>query len=129
VPLGTRAAQLPDGELFHPFLKAFGKPARAIECECERDSDATLEQALLLQAGRVIDAKVRSDKGLAARLAAAKMGNDELAELLFLSTLSRYPSPAESQFVVGRLSATDRRRALEDLLWMLLNHREFVFQH
>jgi hypothetical protein len=130
VPPGTRAAQLPDGELFHPFLKAFGKPARAIECECERDSDATLEQALLFQAGRVIDGKVRSEKGLAARLAASKLGNDELAELLFLSTLSRYPSAAERQFVAGRLSAApDRRPALEDLLWMLLNHREFVFQH
>jgi hypothetical protein len=129
VPLGTRAAQLPDGELFHPFLKAFGKPARAIECECERDSDATLEQALLLQAGRVIDGKVRSDKGLAARLAASKIGNEQLANLLFLSTLSRYPSASERQFTVGRLAISDRRRALEDVLWMLLNHREFVFQH
>jgi hypothetical protein len=130
VPLGTRAAQLPDGELFHPFLKAFGKPARAIECECERDSDATLEQALLLQAGRVIDGKVRSENGLATRLAESKAANDDLAELLFLRTLSRFPSAAERQLVVGRLAAApDRRRALEDLLWMLLNHREFVFQH
>src|SRR5207248_7536791 len=60
VPLGTRAAQLPDGELFHPFLKAFGRPARAIECECERESDATLEQALLLEAGRSLHDKLRS---------------------------------------------------------------------
>jgi hypothetical protein len=130
VPLGTRATQLPDGELFHPFLKAFGKPARAIECECERDSDATLEQALLFQAGRVIDEKVRSDTGLARRLAATKLSNLELADVLFLSTLSRYPSDHEKQFLMGRFAeATDRRRALEDLLWMLLNHREFVFQH
>jgi hypothetical protein len=130
VPLGTRATQLPDGELFHPFLKAFGKPARAIECECERDSDATLEQALLFQAGRVIDGKVRSDDGLARRLAATKVSNSELADTLFLSTLSRYPSEQERQFLVGRLAgATNRRWALEDVLWMLLNHREFVFQH
>jgi hypothetical protein len=88
-----------------------------------------LEQALLLQAGRVIDGKVRSDKGLAARLAASKMGNDQLADLLFLGTLSRYPSASERQFTVGRLAVSDRRQALEDVLWMLLNHREFVFQH
>ena len=46
LPPGTRAAQVPDGELVHPFLKDFGQPARADACECERGSDFTLEQAL-----------------------------------------------------------------------------------
>jgi hypothetical protein len=130
VPLGTRAAQLPDGELFHPFLKAFGRPARALECECERDDDATLEQALLLSAGRVIQEKLRSDHGLAARLGASSAPPEALAEELFLATLCRYPTPEERQRVAARLAAGhDRRRALEDVLWVLLNHREFRFQH
>ena len=42
----TWAAQVPDGELVHPFLKTFGQPARASACECEREADTTLEQAL-----------------------------------------------------------------------------------
>jgi hypothetical protein len=130
VPLGTRAAQLPDGELFHPFLKAFGRPARAIECECERDNDATLEQALLLNAGRVIQDKLRSDKGTVARLAASKLAPEALAEDLFLTALSRYPSAKEKRLLAKKLGqARDRRKALEDVLWVLLNHREFLFQH
>jgi hypothetical protein len=130
VPLGTRAAQLPDGELFHPFLKAFGRPARAIECECERDNDVTLEQALLLEAGRVIHDKLRSDRGLAARLAASRAAPGELADELFLAALCRHPSAAERRLVARRLAeAADRRQALEDVLWALLNHREFLFQH
>src|SRR5262249_53657079 len=36
LPLGTRATQLPDGEINHPFLKTFGQPARELACECER---------------------------------------------------------------------------------------------
>jgi hypothetical protein len=130
VPRGTRAAQLPDGELFHPFLKAFGRPARAIECECERDNDATLEQALMLEAGQVIHDKLRSERGLVARLAASKLGTEALTEELFLTALSRHPSTREKQLVARKLAAArDRRRALEDVLWVLLNHREFLFQH
>src|SRR6185312_1219859 len=30
LPLGTRATQLPDGEINHPFLKTFGQPAREL---------------------------------------------------------------------------------------------------
>jgi hypothetical protein len=130
VPLGTRAAQLPDGELFHPFLKAFGRPARAIECECERDNDATLEQALLLEAGRVIHEKLKSEHGSAAKLARSAARPEELAETLFLKTLCRRPSAAERRLVAKRLTAgADRRPAVEDVLWALLNHREFLFQH
>jgi hypothetical protein len=130
VPVGTRAAQLPDGELFHPFLKAFGRPARAIECECERENDATLEQALLLNAGRVIHDKLKADDGRAARLAASSLSPEALAEELFLTALCRYPSAQEKARVASRIaSAKDRRRAIEDMLWVLLNHREFLFQH
>jgi hypothetical protein len=130
VPLGTRAAQLPDGELFHPFLKAFGRPARAIECECERENDATLEQALLLNAGRVIHDKLRSDRGLAARLASAREKAEEQVDDLFLATLGRCATVKEKQVIGKKLrGARDRRRQWEDILWVLLNHREFLFQH
>ncbi|MCI0460518.1 MAG: DUF1553 domain-containing protein [Gemmataceae bacterium] len=129
VPLGTRAAQLPDGELFHPFLKAFGKPARAIECECEREGDSTLEQALLLEGGRLIQEKLRADGGRVARLAASKATPEAIAEELFLAALCRPPTAEERAVVVRRLRAGDRRQALEDVLWVLLNHREFLFQH
>jgi hypothetical protein len=129
MPLGTRASQLPDGELFHPFLKAFGKPARAIECECERENDATLEQALLLEGGRLIHEKLRSEKGLAARLAASKASPEALAEELFLTALCRFPSAEERRLIATRLREGNRRVAVEDVLWALLNHREFLFQH
>jgi hypothetical protein len=130
VPLGTRAAQLPDGELFHPFLKAFGRPARAIECECERENDATLEQALLLNAGRVIHDKLRANNGLAAKLARSRASPEELTGRMFLAALCRYPSDKERQLVVKKLQGSkEPRRRIEDILWVLLNHREFLFQH
>ncbi|MFO0938618.1 MAG: DUF1549 domain-containing protein [Gemmataceae bacterium] len=42
LPANTRAIQLPDGEINHPFLKSFGQPARELACECERESTVTL---------------------------------------------------------------------------------------
>jgi hypothetical protein len=129
-PPGTPAARLPDGEYKHPFLEAFGRPARAMACECERDPDTTLGQALHLVGGKTIDEKVRSASGRAATLAASQMTDAAVINELFLATLSRFPTEAERSAAVQRLSAArDRRTANEDVLHALVNHPEFVFQH
>ena len=62
-----------------------------------------------------------------------KSGADDatIVDQLFLATLLRHPGPAERDLAVSELAkhATDRRLAAEDLLWTLLNHPEFLFQH
>jgi hypothetical protein len=132
LPAGARAAQVPDGELVHPFLKDFGQPARADACECERGSDSTLEQALQIVGGRTLHSKVISPDNRIGKLLRARADNTKLVEQLFLSTLSRFPSAAERELAVSTLAnqtAGGRRRAAEDLFWTLLNHPEFLFQH
>ena len=42
LPKGARATQIPDGKMENPFLKTFGRPARELACECERESDSNL---------------------------------------------------------------------------------------
>lgn len=131
MPAGTRAVQLPDGEYKHPFLEAFGRPARALACECERETSLNLSQALQLVSGPVVAAKLRHDQGRAARLAASPLSPEEIVDELFLATLSRWPTPPEREVLLPALgpAGSDRRAAVEDLLWSLLNHREFLFQH
>lgn len=131
LPVGTAAIELPDGEYKHPFLQAFGRPARASACECERDSGTNLSQALHLVSGEIVHRKIRSDKGRAARLAASSLTNEEVLDELFLATLCRYPKAEERELLIERLAAsgTDRRQAVEDVLWLLVNHTEFLFQH
>jgi hypothetical protein len=129
-PLGTRAAELPDGELAHRFLTAFGRPARALSCACERETETTVNQALELVGGRIIEPKLADPNGRLARLLASGVDDSRLMEDLFLSALSRLPSDAERRTLSARLAAaSDRRQAAEDLFWALFNHREFVFQH
>jgi hypothetical protein len=115
---------LADGEYQHPFLEALGRPARAMACECERGSDTTLIQALQLVGGRVVQDKIYIDGGRGRK-------NAEIVDELFLATLTRHPSPEEERDLVARLdrAATNRRQAVEDLLWALINHKEFLFQH
>jgi len=130
LPKGFRAAQVPDGEYAHRFLTAFGRPARAMACECERESSSNVSQALHLVGGKTVEEKVRADGGRVAKLIASGIGNDPLAEELFLATLSRFPSEEEKKTLVDLLqAATDRRRAAEDALWALINHPEFLHQH
>jgi len=129
MPPGTRAISLPDGEYKHPFLEAFGRPARASACECERDSGLNFSQALHLVGGRIVHDKIHSESGRAAALAGSDRSADALAEELVLLTFSRFPTEEERKLLVPMLSVDDRRRAVEDVLWTLINHREFLFQH
>jgi len=112
-------------------LKDFGQPARADACECERGTDSTLEQALQIVGGRTLNSKVIAPDNRIGELIKSGADDAELVEQLFLATLSRYPAASERTLAMSELAAraTDRRRAAEDLLWTLMNHPEFLFQH
>jgi Protein of unknown function (DUF1553)/Protein of unknown function (DUF1549) len=131
LPPGTRAAQVPDGELVHPFLKDFGQPARADACECERGSDSTLEQALQIVGGRTLHSKVIAPDNRIGKLIKSGADDATVVDQLFLATLSRYPIASERSLALSELAAraNDRRRSAEDLFWTLMNHPEFLFQH
>lgn len=131
-PGGTRAVQLPDGEFPYTFLRVFGRPPRASACECERDTDTTLHMALMLQGGEFLQAKLGAPTGRVATLAASKMTDREAVEEMFLLTLSRRPTAAESEKVLRFLAKGERRtrqQRFEDVMHALLNHPEFLFQH
>jgi hypothetical protein len=130
-PAGTRAVQLPDGEFPYTFLRVFGRPPRASACECERDTDTTLNMALLLQGGDFVQSKLTDPAGRVAALAASKLTDREAVEELFLLTLSRRPTAAEHERIAAYLQASKRTRQqnYEDVLHALLNHPEFLFQH
>lgn len=130
LPVGTRAIQLPDGEVNHPFLKTFGQPARELACECERESDSNLAQALQLINGPTINEKIRNPNNRLGKLLAAKKSDKEILDQLYLVTLSRVPSDAERQPAFNHVNKnSDKRRAWEDVMWALLNTREFLFRH
>jgi hypothetical protein len=127
-PIGTRAAQLPGVSSGPNFLKTFGKPERLSACECERRSETTLNQAFQLINGEAITRKVQ-ESPLVGRLLRRKASNTEIVTEFYLAALSRYPNKREMRLVTARLAkAKDRQKAVEDLLWAVVNTKEFLLR-
>lgn len=128
VPLGTRAIELPDAQYANYLLKTFGKPKREAVCECERVSDVNLAQALHTLNSDVIVEKIANPKGRVAKLLADKKAAAEIVEDLYMATLSRPPTPAEqANCRSGLAEAPDAKSYFEDLLWSLINSKQFLF--
>ncbi|HEY8506013.1 MAG TPA: DUF1549 and DUF1553 domain-containing protein, partial [Gemmataceae bacterium] len=95
LPAGTRAIQLPDGEVNNPFLKTFGQPARELACECERETDSNLAQALQLINGPTINDKIRRPDNRLGKLLAANLSDNEVLNEIYLAALARLPLAEE----------------------------------
>jgi Protein of unknown function (DUF1553)/Protein of unknown function (DUF1549) len=130
LPPGTRAVELPDPPTDHYFLKIFGQPQREMACQCERSSDSNLSQALQMINGPTVHGKLRAENNRLGRLLAAGRSDDEIITELYLAAVCRLPVAEElaaSKEHIAR--STDRRQALEDVAWAVLNSKEFLFQH
>ena len=130
LPNGARATQIPDGTIDNPFLKTFGRPARELACECERESESNLSQALQLIGGATVNGKLRDDAGRMATLAKSGKSPQQVIRELYLVALCREPNASEEAAASKHLaSAKDKRQAIEDLGWVLINSKEFLFRH
>jgi hypothetical protein len=129
LPKGTRAIALPDEAVSTSFLDSFGRPKRDTACECERVTDASLGQSLVLLNSAEVQQKVASESGLAAKLVKDRRPDAEKVEALFLSAFARPPGASELTVALDHLKASkdNLRRAYEDILWALVNTKEFQF--
>jgi uncharacterized protein DUF1549/uncharacterized protein DUF1553 len=122
---GTRASQLPEPEIDSYFLEVFDRPSRQLICE--RKQPPTLNQALHLIAGDTIQRKITDPKSVVPKLSALPAG--EAVEEIYLRTLSRRPDSEERSFATAALKKSGSSRGLEDILWAVLNSREFLYNH
>ncbi len=130
VPGGFRAAQLPDGTVDNQFLSLFGKPQRMDACECERDRNSNMLQALhfLGTSGSSIGSRVTNPNARPAVLVNQKLNDEQLATELHLWSIARHPRPDEAAVVIEYLKANPDKRleATQDIMWSLLNSRGFL---
>lgn len=130
LPVGTRAIELPDAEYPNYFLNTFAKPHRVSVCECERSADANLAQALHTFNGDTVTKKVADKNGRVMKLIAAKTPHDEIVSELYLASLSRFPTEAELEYSRTLLDESESAEvAYQDLLWALINSKQFLFVH
>jgi hypothetical protein len=144
LPPGTRAVALPDNSFNTgiPFLRVFGRPEGESVCECERVQSSSLAQSLHLINAPDIKAKLAHAQGRAQRLATDMRPLEERVRELYFVAYSRAPRPAELKSAIDYLQepvtgadgkpiapAQAVRENFQDLIWALINTKEFLFNH
>ena len=130
VPAGYRAIELWDSQVPHYFLSLFGRPVRATACECERATQPSVGQVLHVLNSPQIHEKLSSDTGKPAMLEESIRDDEKLVEEIYLMFYSRFPTTDEQVSVSRYLANADnRRKAVEDVAWSLMNTVEFLFNH
>lgn len=127
-PAGARAVQLIDSQVPSFELDVFGRCPREMSCENTTRFGGGISQALHLVNSSNIEEKLRN--GVVNRLLIEFSSTGEMIEELYLGAFSRYPTSDERSFCAQTLARTnDKRAALEDLLWVMINSREFAYVH
>ena len=100
------------------------------QCDCERDTKPTIVQTLFLANHPAVQQKIAAPQGRLAQIVKTITGDEKRIEEVFLWTLSRLPTPDEMQACVQHLKeSASPERGLQDVLWGLLNTREFLLNH
>ncbi len=129
IPQGTTAVQLPDNGFNNYFLEVFGKPEAESACECERSAEANLSQSLHLLNSGDVQGRLQNGQGRAAKFT-REMERSDAAKVreLYLAAFAREPRPEESDFILSRVADyQNKQQAWEDVIWAILNAREFQF--
>jgi hypothetical protein len=128
MPPQSRATQVWTFRASSLFLDTFGRPDANQDPPCERTSDSTTPQILHLMNSPAINTKLSRDSARPVVLAGSERSNEEIVEEAYLWVYSRLPTDDEKQTALEFVPAGDgRRRAVEDLFWVLLNTPEFSF--
>jgi hypothetical protein len=144
LPAGTRAIALPDNSYNNasPFLRVFGRPENESVCECERIQSSSLAQSLHLMNAADIKGKLATGSGRADLLSKSDKPPEDRIRELYMVAFSREPKAEELKVAVDYLAEplldsagnpVDAQRAnqekFQDLIWALINTKEFLFNH
>ena len=129
LPLGARAVQIADGTTSNYFLTSFGRAPRETVCVCEATTSPSLSQALHLLNGDAVNGKIQRG-GVVKKLLDEGKSPEQIIETLFIRCLTRRPTADEvEQLTALAAQAANPQIGLEDVMWAILNSREFLFNH
>jgi hypothetical protein len=130
LPKDTRAVQLEDGTISTPVLEMFGRPSRDISFESDRNNNLTMKQVLFLLNSTQITDKINKSKKL--KLLTDQIASKEkLIAEIYLLVLNRFPLHSEISIAMTYFAETkkDKYQNTSDLVWALINTKEFLFDH
>ena len=105
VPVGFRAAQLPDNGVRIPFLDDFGRPVRESSCECERSSGIVLGPIMRLVNGPTVANAIADEKNALTKLVNEEKDDRKLITEVFIRFLARHPTDEEVQLGLDAIAS------------------------
>lgn len=133
IPADQPAIALADGSITSPFLALFGRSARATGLQNERSNKIMPAQWLHLLNSSHIQRKLAQGPKLKAIIDSGRKPS-EIVEELYLTILSRFPSPEETKTLAeygrpGKSGTVKTREDWLDISWALINSTEFLYRH
>ncbi len=141
IPKNQRSITLADGSITSPFLDLFGRPPRDSGYASERNNTPSSAQKLHLLNSTHIQKKIRKNRQLVgfqrkktkkgAEVKWVWVSPEESIERVYLSILSRYPTEEEIAAILAysQKSGLNRWEVSMDMVWALLNTKEFIYKH
>ena len=131
IPASARSVDLADGSITSSFLEMFGRSQRDSGRFTERNNRISDSQRLHLLNSSQVQTKIEQSWRLKKLTQIHRQDPSALLRAVWIAVLSRPPLPAEMQgaTVHGTDSKLELKQATDDLVWALVNSKEFLYRH
>ena len=131
IPNNNRSIELADGSITSQLLEMFGRPSRDTGLESERNSNPNDAQRLYLLNSTHIQKKIEQSYKLMRPNQKTKGPRPQPVVTAYLRILSRFPTKTEEKAVQEyiKTSGIKYHLAMNDLVWALINSKEFLYRH
>jgi hypothetical protein len=142
LPVGTRSVELPSTSFASYFLTVFGRPESSTSCECERTTESNLAQSLHLMNSKEMNEKLADPSNRISKWVTAHAtvqptdplyGESIAKNIRELYSIAFSRAPTDDEIATATKYVSDKperiREAYEDLVWSVINSKEFLFVH
>jgi hypothetical protein len=131
IPKNARSVDLADGSITSPFLEMFGRSPRDSGLISERNNRISATQRLHLLNSSDIQNRIEKSWRLRDLLKKHRRNQSDMVHAVWMTILSRPPLPEEKReaLTLESESKLNVKQAADDLVWALINSKEFLYRH
>lgn len=131
IPPSARSVNLADASITSPFLEMFGRSQRDSGRMMERSNNMSDAQRLHLLNSSQVQGKIERSWKIKSLLQGKRREPAVVIRDVWLAVLSRPPSFNEEQEALAHMrdGKLGLKQAIDDVVWALVNSKEFLYRH